>query len=291
MAAGRQGGRTLPSSVPNTPGGETHVTTFRQLFTSYRPIIGVIHLPPLPGYPGSPGLVGVLEKAVADLSAHERGGVDGILVENFADRPFRLKARPETVAVMTLVVRELVLAAKATVIGVEVLLNDPAASLAVAKMAGAGFMRTDFFVDPMERPEFEGPIDIDPDGLIAYQRSIGADDVLILADIQVKFARMLIDRSLTESARLAAHHGADAIGVTGNETGEPPSASTIEQAKAGAGACPVLVGSGLDVANASTLMAAADGAIVGTSVKTGEYIDAAKVEELVGTVRALDDER
>ena len=38
-------------------------------------------------------------------------------------------------------------------------------------------------------------------------------------------------------------------------------------------------------------MAAADGAIVGTSVKTGEYIDAAKVEELVGTVRALDDEQ
>ena len=95
----------------------------------------------------------------------------------------------------------------------------------------------------------------------------------------MKFATMLVDRSLAESARLAAHHGADAIGVTGSETGDPPTASTIEQAKSGAGACPVLVGSGLDVTNAATLMAAADGAIVGTSVKTGERVDAAKVSE------------
>jgi membrane complex biogenesis BtpA family protein len=264
------------------------VVMFRQLFTSPKPIIGVIHLPALPGYPDSPGLDAVLDKAVNDLSALERGGVDGVLVENFADRPFRLKARPETVAAMTRVVRGLVLTAKTAVIGVEVLLNDPAASLAVAKMAGAGFMRTDFFVDPMERPEFEGQMDIDPEGLMSYRRSIGADDVLVLADIQVKFATMLVDRSLAESARLAAHHGADAIGVTGNETGDPPSASTVEQAKSGAGACPVLVGSGLDVANASMLMAAADGAIVGTSVKTGDHIDAAKVGELVDRVRALD---
>ncbi|MGB5433981.1 MAG: BtpA/SgcQ family protein [Acidimicrobiia bacterium] len=263
------------------------VTTFRRLFTSSKPIIGVIHLPALPGYPDSPGIDAVLDKAVSDLSALERGGVDGVLVENFADRPFRLKARPETVAAMTRVVRELVLTAKTAVIGVEVLLNDPAASLAVAKMAGAGFMRTDFFVDPMERPEFEGQMDIDPEGLMSYRQSIGADDVLVLADIQVKFAAMLVDRSLAESARLAAHHGADAIGVTGNETGNPPSASAVEQAKSGAGACPVLVGSGLDVANASMLMAAADGAIVGTSVKTGDHIDAAKVGELVDTVRAL----
>ncbi|MGB5432477.1 MAG: BtpA/SgcQ family protein, partial [Acidimicrobiia bacterium] len=82
---------------------------FRQLFTSPKPIIGVIHLPALPGYPDSPGLDAVLDKAVNDLSALERGGVDGVLVENFADRPFRLKARPETVAAMTRVVRELVL--------------------------------------------------------------------------------------------------------------------------------------------------------------------------------------
>jgi hypothetical protein len=267
--------------------GGLRVTPNSDLLTGSKPIIGVIHLPALPGYAGSPGLDGVLEKAVTDQAALEGGGVDGVLVENYADRPFRLQARPETIAAMTRVVRELVLNAKTAVVGVEILLNDPAASLAVAKMAGAHFMRTDFFVDPMKRPEFEEPIEIDPEGLMSYRESIGAGDVLVLADIQVKFAAMLVERSLTESARLAAAHGADAIGVTGNETGDPPSASAIERAKSGAGDCPILVGSGLTAANAATLMRSADGAIVGTSLKTGENIDRAKVAELVDTVRSL----
>ena len=111
-----------------------------QLFTGSKPIIGVIHLPPLPGYAGSPGLDGVLEKAATDQAALEGGGVDGVLVENFADRPFRLEARPETVAVMTRVVRELVLNASTAVVGVEILLNDPAASLAGA-WSGEGLLR------------------------------------------------------------------------------------------------------------------------------------------------------
>lgn len=260
---------------------------FQRLFPNPKPIIGVIHLPALPGYPDSPGLEGVREKALMDLAALERGGVDGVLVENFADRPFRLEARSETVAAMTRIARELVLAARKAVIGVEVLLNDPKASLAVAAMVGAGFMRTDFFVDPMERPDFREPLNIDPEGLIAHRRIIGADNVLIIADIQVKFARMLISRSLAESARLAVRHRADAIGVTGSETGDPPSVRMVEQAKRGAGGCPVLVGSGLDLANVTTLLAAADGAIVGTSFKTGEHVDAAKVEALVEATRAL----
>lgn len=264
------------------------MTANSDLFTGSKPIIGVIHLPALPGYAGSLGLDDALEKAVTDQAALEEGGVDGVLVENFADRPFRLEARPETIAAMTRVVRELVLNAKTAVVGVEILLNDPAASLSVAKMAGAHFTRTDFFVDPMKRPEFEKPIEIDPEGLMSYRKKIGAGDVLVFADIQVKFATMLVERSLAESARLAALHGADAIGVTGNETGDPPSASAIERAKSGAGDCPVLVGSGLSVANAATLMRVADGAIVGTSLKTGEHIDGAKVVELVNAVRSLD---
>ena len=32
---------------------------FRERFPAAKPLIGVIHLPPLPGYPGSPGLAAV----------------------------------------------------------------------------------------------------------------------------------------------------------------------------------------------------------------------------------------
>lgn len=261
--------------------------SFVELFPGRKPIIGVIHLPPLPGYAESPGLKAVVEKALVDLEALEVGGVDGVLVENEFDRPHQVEASAETVATMTRVTRELARASRHTIVGVEILLNDPMASLAVAHASGAGFIRTDYFVDPMDRPEYGGAMKIDPEGLLAYREQIGAQDVLIFADIQVKYARMLEERSLADSARLSERHGADAIVVTGRVTGEPPMRAELEEASRGAGGCPILIGSGLDAANARELLRVGDGAIVGSSLKTGEYIDAAKVISLKESIRSL----
>lgn len=263
------------------------MSRFQERFPVRKPIIGVIHLPAMPGYAISPGLPGIIDKALEDLAAFEAGGVDGILVENEGDRPHRVEGTPETVATLSRVSRELVLASKNKIIGVEVLLNDPKASLAVALASGCTFMRTDFFVDPMERPEY-GEMEIDAEGLLAHRTAIGADHVLIVADIQVKYSRMLVARSLRESARLAAEHGADAIGVTGTAAGDPPSVAMLEEAKQGAGSRPVLVGSGLDVDNAQELLRVADGAIVGTSLKTGPSVDPGKVRRLMEVVRGVE---
>ena len=70
-----------------------------------QPLIGVIHLPPLPGYPGSPGLAAVVAHALAELATYRVGGLDGVLVENENDRPHRVEAGRETIAVMTAVTR------------------------------------------------------------------------------------------------------------------------------------------------------------------------------------------
>lgn len=261
---------------------------FRSLFgSSGKVLIGVIHLPALPGYRQSPGIERVVEKALTDLTALEAGPVDGVLVENEEDRPHRVEAGKETLAAMTRVARELVLGRNrsTTRIGVEILLNDPEASLAAATMAGASFIRTDYFVDPMERPEHGGEMRIDPDAVMAYRRRIGADGVLLLADVQVKYAKMLAERSLSESAALAREKGADAVVVTGSITGEPPALADIEEAKRGADELPVLVGSGLDRTNAGSLLSAADGAIVGTSLKTGSAVDSEKVRALLQEFR------
>lgn len=260
---------------------------FTELFPGHKPIIGVIHLPPLPGYAESPGLTAVVEKALADLEALEAGGVDGVLVENEFDRPHQVEASAETIASMTRVARELTEASRQAIIGVEILLNDPMASLAVAHASGARFIRTDYFVDPMERPEYGGEMKIDPEGLLSYRERIGAEKVLILADIQVKYARMLEQRSLEESARLTERYRADAIIVTGRVTGEPPGRTELEEASRGASGCPVLVGSGLDEANARELLRVADGAIVGSSLKTGDYIDSRKVMAVKQALRGL----
>lgn len=258
---------------------------FKELFPHGKPIIGVIHLPPLPGYPLSPGLDAVVEKALGDLRALEAGGVDGALVENEDDRPHRLEAAPETVAAMTVVTQALVRATRHVRIGAQILLNDPCASIAVALMAGGCFVRTDYFVDPMERAEYGGPMKIDPVGLMAFRDHLGAGAVLVLADIQVKYARLTVGRTLEESARLARRQRADAIVVTGRLTGDPPHPDQLRQAKAGAAECPVLIGSGLDAGNARSLLSVADGALVGTSLKTGDAVDQARVEALVAAAR------
>jgi hypothetical protein len=252
---------------------------FRERFPAAKPLIGVIHLPPLPGYAASPGMPAVIAHALAELATHRVGGLDGVLVENENDQPHRVEAARETIAAMTAVTRELVHAAGGFPVGVEILLNDPEASLAVALAAGAGFIRSDYFVDAMSRPE-HGEMRIAPDAVLAYRTAIGAERVLIMADIQVKYAELLEPRSLAESARSAYAHGADAIVVTGSRTGEPPAREQLDAAREGAGECPVLIGSGLAPANAAALLAACDGAIVGTSLMEAGAATAANVAAL-----------
>lgn len=260
------------------------MSRFLDTFRSPAPLVGVIHLPPLPGYAASPGVEAVVGDALDDLRALVEGGVDAVLVENEHDRPHRVAAGRETIAVMTRVTRALVEAGAPVRIGVEILLNDPEASLAVASAAGAAFIRTDYFTDPMFRPEY-GVMRIDPAGLIDYRRRIGAETVLILADIQVKYARMLEPRTLQTSARLAAAAGADALVVSGSRTGEAPSPADVSEAKLGAGPCPVMVGSGLAPDNAVGLLRVADGAIVGTSLQEAGRPRRERVRALVALSR------
>ena len=104
-----------------------------------KPLIGVIHLP---GAARLPRLARArapsIAHALAELATYRVGALDGVLVENEDDQPHRVEAGRETIAVMTAVTRELVAAARSLPVGIEILLNDPEASLAVALAAGAG---------------------------------------------------------------------------------------------------------------------------------------------------------
>lgn len=254
---------------------------FRNYFPNSSVIIGMIHLPPLPGFEESRGINHAIQHAVADLRVLEDGGVDGVLIENEYDRPHHVTAAPETIAAMTRITRAVVQESESAVIGCEILLNDPMASLAVAKMAGASFIRTDYFVDRMTRPEY-GEFEIDPFILREYQRSIGAEDILIMADIQVKYATMVEPRALSESAKLACENGADALIVTGDASGDAPTIDHLSES-----ACtklPVLVGSGLSAANAEKLLSKCDGAIVGTALMRGRSVDQDALELLMSQV-------
>lgn len=256
------------------------MSRFRDYFRQRKTIIGMIHLPALPGYPESRGIEHAVHSAIGDLHSLEAGGVHGVLIENEYDRPHRVKAEPETIAAMTRITRAVVQESESTLVGCEILLHDPRASIAVAGMSGAGFIRTDYFVDRMLRPGY-GEFEIDPEGWLEHRASLGADDVLILADIQVKYATMIKPRPLAESAALAREKGADAVIVTGDRSGHAPGIAELREARQG---LPVLVGSGLTADNARSLLAECDGAIVGTSLMTGGNVDPGAVRRLMSRI-------
>ncbi len=83
---------------------------------------------------------------------------------------------------------------------------------------------------------------------------------------------------------LARAKGADAIVVTGDESGDAPSVEHLRDVS-GCGV-PVLIGSGLDSGNAATLLAECGGAIVGTSIMQDKSVSLDKLEALVSHVRA-----
>lgn len=258
------------------------MSKFSDLFSVEKPVIGMIHLPPLPGYPESKGIDDAIRHAVRDLHVLEESAVDGVLIENENDRPHRVSAAPETIAAMTRITRAVVQESESAVVGCEILLNDPQATLAVASASGASFIRTDYFVDAMTRPEY-GEFDIDPKGLIAYRNTLAAEHILILADIQVKYATMINPRPLAESGRLACEEGADALVVTGGQTGNAPRIDDLREAMSGSD-LPVLIGSGFNADNAVVLLAECDGAIVGTALMKNRTVDPDAVDLLMSRI-------
>ena len=107
-----------------------------------RPLIGMVHLAPLPGAPLFAGTMDeVIDAALADARALLDGGCDGMLFENFGDRPFfKERVGPETVAAMTRVIAA-VTSAVALPFGVNVLRNDALSALGIAAATGAAFIR------------------------------------------------------------------------------------------------------------------------------------------------------
>jgi membrane complex biogenesis BtpA family protein len=116
--------------------------SFRNLFDSGKPVIGCIHLLPLPGAPLYEGsMESIYRKALEEAAILVKGGVHGLIVENFRDKPFfpgRLPA--ETVASLAAVGREIVRKARVPV-GINALRNDAESGVAIATAIGADFIR------------------------------------------------------------------------------------------------------------------------------------------------------
>lgn len=236
-------------------------------------LIGMIHLPSLLSIAsgrlqGAP-LRHAIRNALADLSALEQAGFDGALIENDNDKPHTEFANAFQIANFSIIAQEVCKQAKIP-IGVQMMLNDWQASFAIAKAVGAKFTRLDVFVDHVSCDW--GEINPNPTKIIAYKNQI-YPELLLLTDIQVKYKTVLKPRPLTTSAKLAIQKGSDGLIITGNATGiETPIEKIIEVRKKFPH-FPIFVGAGVHETNIQEQLSFANGAIVGTSIKTHNRID------------------
>jgi uncharacterized protein len=115
----------------------------------------------------------------------------------------------------------------------------------------------------------EGVIESCAGELLRYRRTIGADRVLVFADIKKKHSAHAItgDVSLVETASAAELFLADGVIVTGPASGEEASPDDVRDTVR-AVRLPVLVGSGVSVQNLARF-ADAHGFILGSSLKQG----------------------
>ncbi len=264
-----------------------------ELTGAKKPIIGMAHLPALPGtplYDAAGGMGHVRDWVRRDLEALQAGGIDAVMFCNENDRPYRLDADMASVAAMADVVAAL-RGELSVPFGVNVLW-DPRATLAVAAATGASFCREIF------TGAFAGDFGLwvrSAGDAFRYRREIGAESVRLIFNINAEFAAPLAPRPLADVAKSVVFSSSpDAVCVSGPITSQPADASGLAEvagAIAGRGV-PVLVNTGFKAANAQELLAYADGAIVGSSLKvdgvTWNPVDAARVKALMAAVRSVD---
>ena len=228
----------------------------------------MLHLGALPGTPSASHSVETLvQQTLTEARIYRDAGFTALAIENMHDRPY-LKggAGPEITAAMTAIARE-VKRETGLPLGIQVLAAANREALAVAHASGADFVRAEGFV--YAHVADEGVIEACAGDLLRYRRAIGAERVLIFADIKKKHSAHAItaDVSIVETAKAAEFFLANAVIVTGPSTGEPASPVEVRDVVAAVG-LPVLVGSGITPSNLARF-APAHGFIVGSSVKQG----------------------
>jgi membrane complex biogenesis BtpA family protein len=256
----------------------------KDLFGRTKPVIAMAHIPALPGAPRYDpvlGLAGMVEKVRVDIRRLIEGGVDALMFCNEDDRPYTFQASLAQVAAMTRIVTEL----RPTDIpfGVD-FLWDPLAALSIAAATGASFMRE------VMSGTYESDMGLwspDASAVLKLRRDLQAEQIRLFFNVAPEFGSPLGSRSLAERAKSAVVSSlADAILVSGPMAGAEPDYARVEEAKRAVGdGVPVFLNTGAKANNIADYLQAADGVIVGSSLKVDGYtwnpVDPARVREFV----------
>lgn len=260
---------------------------FLTLFKKPKPVIGCIHLKALPGAPLYEGkMTPIIEQALYESELYQAQEVDGLIIENFGDKPFcpeNLGA--ETIAALTAVGKEIMRQVKIPV-GINALRNDALGALSIATAIEAAFIRVNVHMHAV----------VCDQGIIkgkAYEtlrlKSRLKSSVQIWADVNVKHAAPLTAMSLVQETEDMCQRGlVDAVIVSGEATGKATSLNDLQIVKK-ASSVPVVIGSGMSLENVEALIEHADGFIIGSYFKKeGKAIndlDPQRIAEFMTAIR------
>lgn len=261
------------------------------IFSVKKPIIGMVHCWPLPGSPGYTGygLEVIVKHAIRDARALRDGGVDGLIVENMWDIPFRSGSQiaPESIAAHAVVARA-VGQAVSLPLGINLVHNGGTALLGIAIAAGATFIRVCMFTGAgvWEAGAWDEGCSAE---LMRRRKDLGAEHIKILADVDKKHSVRFPGIDLATHIEWTRFSGADGLIVSGRMTGDAPDLAKVREVKALAGDRPILLGSGATEENVAAFFGVADGIIVGSSLKVGgvceNRVDVERVRRFVTAAR------
>lgn len=223
---------------------------------------------------------------LSDLQALTEGGAHGVILENFGDTPFPPGASsPATIAAMTALAGEARRRFPGP-LGINLLRNDGVGAMAIAKAAGADFIRVNVLVGA--RVADQGVLQGIADQLLRFRRQIDAEKISIFSDVDVKHSAPLAPGyTLEDEARDAWERGgADALICSGAGTGHGTDPEDLRRAHAAAPQAPLLVGSGATLQNFRDFLPMASGLIVGTALKQNGKIHTSRVRAFVRALRS-----
>lgn len=269
------------------------LNSMKEVFKVDKPIIGMVHLLPLPGSPAYEGwdMELIEKKAMSDARVLVENGIDGLIVENMWDLPYFVgNAVPPEEMTAHAVMARMVVKEFNVPVGITVIHNGGRVALAIAKAAGASFIRDCLLTGSYLWDT--GTLDHgNATEVLRMRKWLYAEGIKIFADVYKKHAVTFPGIDPETHAIWSNFYMADALIATGKMTGQETPVELIKRIKSAAPDRPVMIGSGLSSNNAEKLMSVADGAIVGTSIKYGGItqnpVDPKRVYELMSIVKKL----
>jgi len=259
---------------------------FKEILPMKKPIIGMIHLPPLAGYDGHRPIAETRRRILSEARHLEAAGAHAIMVENNYSVPHREFVRKaEALEMMRLV--DSVVRSVHIPVGVDVLWSGYQTALDICKETGARFIRVASYVDDVMTRY--GLMVGRADEAMAYRKKLGLDRrVAVIADVQVKHSEMTDkDKPFRKSVREAVEKGADGIIITGTWTGVAPIMGDLRIARRFGNGLPIIVGSGSTPENMGELFMSSDSIIVGTAIMTDRVVDRTKLDHYMDAYRTL----